>query len=115
MRAKPEDELEGLDIPEMGVLGYPDTQIVRNELDYSSADNAEIKQLARFKSSKLLDKLYQKPAATATVDQAVPVQVISQPPAAMASDIKLTHITIITKQSKFEALKAAMNKIGVTA
>ena len=29
LRIAPEDELEGLDIPEMGVLAYPDMQIVR--------------------------------------------------------------------------------------
>ena len=50
LRVSPEDELEGLDIPEMGVLAYPDQQLIRSELDYDSADNAEIKQLARFKT-----------------------------------------------------------------
>ena len=43
-------ELEGLDINEMGVLAYPDLQLMKNELDFHSADNAEIKQLARFKT-----------------------------------------------------------------
>ena len=32
----------------------------------------------------------------------------------MASDVKITKIDIIIKQSKFEALKEAMNKIGIT-
>lgn len=49
LRVSPEAELEGLDIPEMGVLAYPDRQMVRSEQDYDAADNAEIKQLARFK------------------------------------------------------------------
>lgn len=49
LRVAPEVELDGLDIPEMGVLGYPDLQLVKCELDYDSEDNAPIKQLARFK------------------------------------------------------------------
>ncbi len=49
IRVSPEDELAGLDIPEMGVAAYPDLQLVNSDLDFDSADNAEIKQLARFK------------------------------------------------------------------
>lgn len=49
LRVAPEVELDGLDIPEMGVLGYPDVQLVKCELDYDSEDNAPVKQLARFK------------------------------------------------------------------
>jgi Amt family ammonium transporter len=49
LRVSPEAELDGLDIPEMGVLGYPDFQYVKGELDYDSPDNIPIKQLARFK------------------------------------------------------------------
>jgi len=51
LRVSPEAELEGLDIPEMGVLAYPDMQLIKTELDYESADNAPIKQLARFKKN----------------------------------------------------------------
>lgn len=42
--------LRCLDIPEMGVAAYPDVQMLKSELDFDSADNAEIKQLARFKT-----------------------------------------------------------------
>jgi ammonium transporter len=49
IRVSPEIELEGLDIPEMGVYAYPDLQLVKCELDFDSADNAPIKQLERFK------------------------------------------------------------------
>ncbi|BCN31257.1 ammonium transporter [Anaeromicropila herbilytica] len=48
IRVKPEDELAGLDIPEMGVLAYPDVELVKSEIDFNSADNAPIKQLKRF-------------------------------------------------------------------
>ena len=56
LRVSPEDELAGLDIPEMGILAYPDTQTVKSELDYDSFDNAEIKQLARFKVASKVAK-----------------------------------------------------------
>lgn len=49
LRVAPEVELEGLDVPEMGVYAYPDLQLVKCELDFDSADNAPIKQLERFK------------------------------------------------------------------
>ena len=46
------------------------------------------------------------------VDEAVPVQVVSG--AVPASDVKLSKVTIVCGQAKFEGLKAAMNDIGVT-
>ncbi|HEX9059521.1 MAG TPA: ammonium transporter [Clostridia bacterium] len=50
LRVSPEVELAGLDIDEMGAYGYPDFQINKsNELDFSSTDNAEIKQLKNIK------------------------------------------------------------------
>lgn len=113
LRISPEAELEGLDIPEMGVLAYPDNQLIRSELDFNSADNAEIKQLARFKSSANIKEL--TPAPKASIEKAVPIEVISTLPFNEASSgVKLTKVEIITKQSKFEALKSAMNEIGVT-
>jgi Amt family ammonium transporter len=48
LRVAPEDELEGLDVPEMGVLAYPDSAMTRSELDFDSADNKPIAQLERF-------------------------------------------------------------------
>ena len=113
LRVAPEDELEGLDIPEMGVLAYPDSQLVQSELDFHSDDNAEIKQLARFKNRDANNSYAKITPAAASMDQAVPVEVVSRP-AAVASDIKITKIDIVTKQSKFEALKTAMHEIGIT-
>ena len=111
LRIAPEDELEGLDIPEMGVLAYPDTGMTRSDLDYDSSDNTPISQLNRF-------KYYEAKAAEEKVsaDKAVPVELVSAPTTASAvgSDVKITKIDIIFKQSKFEAFKEAMNKIGVT-
>ena len=111
LRIAPEAELEGLDIPEMGVLAYPDSQMVRGELDYDSADNVEIKQLRRF---NYIPFHKQAPAGKASIDAAVPVELVSKPGKVVGSDVKITKIEIITKQSRFEALKEAMNGIGVT-
>lgn len=51
--------------------------------------------------------------AEATMDEAVPVQVMDAAPN-VASDVKLSKISIICKQTKFEDLKAALNDVGVT-
>ena len=111
LRVSPEDELEGLDIPEMGVLAYPDQQLVRTELDYDSDDNAAIGQLARFGKVGLIEKVYPTP-----MEAAVPVVAVDTAPKAERAPgaPKFTKIEIITKQSKFEALKIAMNEIGIT-
>ncbi|MHB1484988.1 MAG: ammonium transporter [Saccharofermentanales bacterium] len=112
LRVAPEDELEGLDIPEMGVLAYPDSMRTSSDLDFDSADNMEIKQLARFNYFPSIRNAPKEPDVH--IDRAVPVELVTNPSTTMASDIKLTKIDIITKQNKFEALKEAMNAIGVT-
>ena len=109
LRVAPEIELEGLDIPEMGVLAYPDEQLVRSELDYDSEDNAPIRQLERFKQKGLITKKYPVPASPAI--QAAPAVSVVKP---ATNVVKYTKVEIITKQSKFEALKTAMNEIGIT-
>lgn len=47
-----------------------------------------------------------------SVDEAIPVQLISGN--IPASDVKLSKVTIVCNQAKFEKLKSAMNDIGVT-
>ena len=113
LRISPKVELEGLDLDEMGAYGYPDFQVVASELDVYSADNAEIKQLARFKNT---DEALVPPSAKApvSIDKAVPVEVVSKPAPATDSGVKITKVDIIMNQSKFEALKEAMNSIGVS-
>ena len=95
----------------MGVMAYPDQQLIRGELDYDSADNAEIKQLRRFKGYGVKAIA---PIPKVSIDTAVPVTLVTAPITQVASDVKITKIEIIIKQSKFEALKSAMNEIGVT-
>jgi len=116
LRVPPDQELDGLDIPEMGVLAYPDSQILRTELDYGSEDNAPIPQLARFPEFDM-KKLTMPPMQerAASVGRAVPVvDVSSAPDPNDHSHAKLTKIDIVMKQSRFEALKEAMNRIEVT-
>lgn len=112
LRVAPEDELEGLDIPEMGELAYPDNQLLRCELDYNSEDNAPIPQLARFKGFGMKNSYRDMPHPVSP-ERAVPVKEVTTF-TAERSGVKLTKIDIVTKQSKFEALKEEMNKIGVT-
>ena len=116
LRVAPEDELEGVDLPEMGVLAYPDNVRATSELDYDSADNAPIPQLARFNHRLATGAaLFTAPVKPEVhIDRAVPVELVSQPAVALASDVKFTKIDIITKQNKFEVLKEAMNDIGVS-
>lgn len=47
-----------------------------------------------------------------SIDRAIPVELDAA--SVMASDVPITKIEIITKQERFEALKNAMNEIGVT-
>ncbi len=114
LRVSPEDELEGLDGPEMGVLAYPDLMLTRSELDYDSHDNVRIKQLERFRYYPEEKAKSKKEAEEVRVDQAVPVELVSEPSLSVISDVKMTKIDIITRQSKFEELKEAMNEIGIT-
>ena len=111
LRVAPEIELEGLDIPEMGVLAYPDEQKVRSELDYDLDDNAPIRQLARFGKVGPI-----KMPAPAPAPAAAPVNLAAGAvrPERAPGAAKFTKVEIITKQSKFEALKTAMNDIGIT-
>ena len=113
LRVTPEDELEGLDGPEMGILAYPDLMLTRSELDYDSHDNVRTRQLERF-------NYYAKVRANNSegdevrIDQAVPVELVTEPSHSVITDVKMTKIDIITRQSKFEELKEAMNEIGIT-
>jgi Amt family ammonium transporter len=47
------------------------------------------------------------------VTKSVPVEVISEEKESIASDVKLSKITIICKQNKFDDLQEALNAIGV--
>lgn len=94
LRASQEEELAGLDVSEHG-------------LESAYADFVSMDYTGR------ADSITNNINGAVPMDSAVPVQVVSSPNAT-ASDVKFTKIEIVTKQSKFEALKNAMDKIGIT-
>lgn len=91
LRCSAEEEIEGLDIQEHGLASaYADFVFSTSATDLPAIDAGEI------------------PAA------AVVVRTDPAPKAESADDTKLTKVSILCNQSKFETLKAAMNEIGVT-
>jgi Amt family ammonium transporter len=99
LRVSIKEEIEGLDIGEHGNEAYPDFVTV----DYTSA------------AEYLVNADLSHPEITGTVpmEHAVPVQV-SAPAQTTSGGSTFTKVEIITKQNKFEALKDAMDKIGIT-
>lgn len=92
LRVKKEEEIDGLDIHEHGLVSaYADFMPA---VDIPSGIDNEIK-------------------STKSLSEAVPVTRVKVQKEEK-SEYKFTKIEIITRQSKFEALKAAMNAIQVT-
>ena len=101
LRVSLREEIEGLDIGEHGNQAYPDFVTV----DYTNA--AEYGNgYADINPADL--------TGTVPMDSALPVRVLTTPPPTSLSDIRMTKVEIITKQNKFESLKNAMDKIGIT-
>lgn len=113
LRVDPETEIEGLDLPEMGVLAYPDNQLIRCDLDEVSSDDAEIKQLARFKDFDMAQKAQEAAVQEAAIEKAVPVVDLTDNSVKTGKGQKLTKVVVLMKQGRFEAFKEAMNKLGV--
>ena len=93
VRVSAKEEIEGLDIGEHGNEGYPDFVTV----DYSASEYIDTTEIAPAEIT-----------GTVPVEQALPVQVTT------ISGIKLTKVELIIKQNKFDSLKNAMDKIGIT-
>ena len=95
LRASREEEIKGLDITEHGLpsayAGFPFD-------DDTPSDDEEL------------------PETAAPVSQAVPVEVVPAPAAARisADGVKMTRVDILCKMERFEALKNAMFRIGIT-
>lgn len=95
LRVTPEEEIQGLDLPEHG--------LVSAYADFMPA----IPQVDSFEGSET--------TGAVPVDEAVPVQLRTAPAGvSAASDTKITKIELIIKQEKFEALKDALMGIGIT-
>ena len=96
LRVTPEEELGGLDLPEHGLVS-------------AYADFAP--SLGAVNAAMAVDS-----AATpgpVDVDEAVPVQ-LATAKERVASDVKLTKVTILCKQERLAALEKAMTAIGIT-
>ncbi|MCD8322114.1 MAG: ammonium transporter [Oscillospiraceae bacterium] len=110
LRVSPEDEITGLDISEHG--------LVSAYADFMPAMGAGVASIGTVTAEPAAPASASAPAAAApapvSVDDAVPVQVRSPKPVASDSDVKLTNVTILLHQEKFEDLKAAMMGIGIT-
>ncbi|MGN0551093.1 MAG: ammonium transporter [Acutalibacteraceae bacterium] len=95
LRASKEEEMVGLDVTEHGLIS-----------SYADFMPAVV-------SNASLDEPSVEVTGDVPVAQAVPVQVV-QGVSAPASDVKISKIDIVIKQSKLEDLKNAMDAIGIT-
>ncbi len=95
LRASREEEILGMDITEHGLTSsYADFMPAVEKLDIGGSDVA---------------------AGGVPVEEAVPVQLVTPPEGTvLSSDVKMTKVDILINPSRFEALKTAMNTIGVT-
>ncbi len=95
LRVSKDEEIQGLDSTEHGL-----------DSAYSG-----------FALGDALDGVYSsgpvKEEGSVSADEAIPVQVLEGSKGNVASDVKLSKISIICKQNKFEELKEALNEIGV--
>jgi Amt family ammonium transporter len=92
LRVSRAEELSGLDITEHGI-------------ESSYADFITAPAGTDFKS---LSESTESSSVVTPIDIAVPVVNTSQP------DAKITKVVILTKQNRFETLKEALDKIGIT-
>lgn len=97
LRVSREEELLGLDSTEHGL-----------ESSY-----ADFMMQAAIQGASTAPAMAKVPEKKVSKEKAVPVQHVSGSGSGMASDVKLTRISILCKQSKFEDLKDALNEIGV--
>lgn len=98
LRASQEEEITGLDATEHG-------------LPSAYADFAPTTS----RTSLPEENAYPEPAASkAHMDESAPAQAVTRIRTAPESGMKLSNVTILCNQAKFEDLKTAMNRIGVT-
>ncbi|HEY8389548.1 MAG TPA: ammonium transporter [Clostridia bacterium] len=95
IRVSAKEELAGLDISEHGLVSAYADFMPSSEIRFDGA-HEEMGEVAQ----------------PVLMEEAVPV--VHKPKSSSASDVKMTKIDIITNESKFETLKEALNKIGIT-
>lgn len=97
IRVSAKEEIEGLDLGEHGNHAYPD--FVTN--DYST-------EAEGFDYYEGVDMTPAQVTGTVPVEEALPIQTTTTPGA------RITKVELIIKQNKFETLKNAMDKIGIS-
>ncbi len=104
LRVSEEEELMGLDATEHGLASaYAGFNIIDVAGDLTPVGTLSAATSAATAAA---------PEKPVSVDEAVPV--VLRSPKAVASDVKMTKVEIVTKQGNFEVLKTAMEEIGVT-
>ncbi len=99
LRVSAEEEIVGLDIEEHGLAS-------------AYADFMPAPVVGAMLPTGMPSVMENTPNAV-SMDEAVPV-VLATEKKPVSSDVKMTKVTIITKQNKFDALKNAMEGIGIT-
>ncbi len=104
LRVSEEEELEGLDISEHGLVSaYSGFSIV----DMSSA------MMSENENTNLGESDYDK-ASEAKKNAAVPVENVAAAMAGTIPDTGINKVVIITKLSRYDKIKRALNELGVT-
>ncbi len=107
LRVTPEEEIVGLDATEHGLeTAYAGFLTYGDRISGAAMED----DLAPFTPADIGSEIA---GSGIPVDEAVPVQVVENT-TPVASDVKLSKVDIICKQSKFEELKYALNATGVT-
>ncbi len=94
LRVTAQEEISGLDLPEHGLVS-------------AYADFYTMGGMSTSEIATTID------TGKVTPEVAIPVEKVAKTPS-VGSDVKMTQIRIITKESQFETLKIAMNRIGIT-
>ena len=102
IRVSREEEIAGLDIGEHGNLAYPDFAPAAASMDEFGDDVKEGEIVSETADEKKAE------SADGAVSESVPVIHKERQGA------KMTKVTIITNQAKFNQLEAALTKLGVT-
>ena len=107
LRVTPEEEIVGLDATEHGLeTAYAGFLTYGDRISGAAMED----DLAPFTPADIGSEIA---GSGIPVDEAVPVQVVENT-TPVASDVKISKVDIICKQSKFEELKYALNATGVT-
>lgn len=102
LRVTPAEEIEGLDVSEHGLAS--------SYADFMPVTNSYGGLVGSAPSNELIEEKVS--VSSVSMDEAVPVE-YNFPGNSLVKP-KITKVTIITRQSKFDELKSAMNAIEVT-